>query len=132
VPTTSQQAALVALVEFEPALDAPENADRLNAALAEIRTGAVAPAAKPDRRGRFLRGDAVGFDGEEIVAWGGEGSTLAATIGRIAEGAEIITVLQGADARIPLDELPIDLADGVALEVKRGGQPHYWWLIAAQ
>jgi DAK2 domain fusion protein YloV len=132
VPSTSQQAALVALVEFEPELDGPQNADRLNAALAEIRTGAVAPAAKPDRQGRFLRGDAVGFEDDEIVAWGGEGSTLAATIGRIAEGAEIITVLQGADARIPIDELPIDLADGVALEVKRGGQPHYWWLIAAQ
>jgi dihydroxyacetone kinase-like predicted kinase len=132
VPTTSQQAALVALVEFEPELDAPENADRLNAALAEIRTGAVAPAAKPDRQGRFLRGDAVGFDGEEIVAWGGEGSTLAATIERIADGAEIVTVLQGADARIPLDELPIDLPEGVEVELQRGGQPHYWWLIAAQ
>ena len=132
VPTTSQQAALVALVEFEPELDAPKNADRLNAALAEIRTGAVAPAAKPDRQGRFLRGDAVGFDGEEIVAWGGEGSTLAATIERIADGAEIVTVLQGADARIPLDELPIDLPDGVEVELQRGGQPHYWWLIAAQ
>jgi DAK2 domain fusion protein YloV len=132
VPSTSQQAALVALVEFDPDLDAPGNADRLNAALGEIRTGAVAPAAKPDRQGRFVRGDAVGFEGEEIVAWGGEGSTLSATIGRIADGAEIVTVLQGADARIPIDELPIDLPDGVVLEVKRGGQPHYWWLIAAQ
>jgi hypothetical protein len=132
VPSTSQQAALVALVEFEPELDAPENADRLNAALAEVRTGAVAPAAKADRQGRFLRGDAVGFEGDEIVAWGGEGSTLAATVERIGDGAEIITVLQGADARIPLEELPIDLPDGVELEVKRGGQPHYWWLIAAQ
>ena len=56
-----------------------------------------------------MRGDAVGFEGDEIVAWGGEGSTLSATIERIAEGAEIVTVLQGADARIPMDELPIDL-----------------------
>ena len=132
VPSTSQQAALVALVEFDPDLDAAENADRLNVALGEVRTGAVAPAAKPDPQGRFLRGDAVGFEGTEIVAWGGEGSTLSATIERIAAGAEIVTVLQGADARIPTDELPIDLPDGVTLEVKRAGQPHYWWLIAAQ
>jgi DAK2 domain fusion protein YloV len=132
VPSTSQQAALVALVEFDPDLDAAENAERLNVALGEVRTGAVAPAAKPDPQGRFLRGDAVGFEGAEIVAWGGEGSTLSATIERIAAGAEIVTVLQGADARIPTDELPIDLPDGVELEVKRGGQPRYWWLIAAQ
>ncbi len=132
VPSTSQQAALVALVELDPDLEADENAERLKLALAEVRAGAVAPAAKPDRQGRFLRGDAVGFEGTEIVAWGGEGSTLAATIERLAEGAEIVTVLQGADARIPIDELPIELPDDVTLEVKRGGQPHYWWLIAAQ
>ena len=121
VPCTSQQAALVALVEFDPEVDAHVNADRLNTALGEIRTGAVAPAAKPDRQGRFRRGDAVGFDGDEIVAWGGEGSTLSATIERIAEGAEIVTILQGADARIPIDELPIDLPGGVELEVQQGG-----------
>jgi DAK2 domain fusion protein YloV len=132
VPSTSQQAALVALVEFDPELEAAENAERLNLALGEVRAGAVAPAAKPDRQGRFLRGDAVGFEGTDIVAWGGEGSTLAATIERLAEGAEIVTILQGAEARIPIDELPIELPDDVALEVKRGGQPHYWWLIAAQ
>jgi DAK2 domain fusion protein YloV len=132
VPSTSQQAALVALVEFDPSLDAEENAERLNQALAEIRTGAVAPAAKPDPQGRFLRGDAVGFEGTEIVAWGGEGSTLSATIERLAAGAEIVTVLEGADARIPSDELPIDLPEGTTLEVKRGDQPNYWWLIAAQ
>jgi DAK2 domain fusion protein YloV len=132
VPSTSQQAALVALVEFDPDLEARENEQRLNLALDEVRTGAVAPAAKPDPQGRFRRGDAVGFEGTEIVAWGGEGSTLAATIERLAEGAEIVTILQGAEARIPIDELPIELPDGVTLEVKRGGQPHYWWLIAAQ
>jgi DAK2 domain fusion protein YloV len=132
VPCTSPQAALVALVEFDPEAAVGENAERLNAALREIRTGAVAPAAKPDPQGRFLRGDAVGFEGEEIVAWGGEGSTLAATAERVARGAEIVTVLQGADARIPIDELPLDLPEGTTLEAKRGGQPHYWWLIAAQ
>ena len=39
VPCTSQQAALVALVEFDPEADARVNADRLNTALREIRTG---------------------------------------------------------------------------------------------
>ena len=89
-----------------------------NLALGEVRAGAVAPAAKPDPQGRFLRGDAVGFEGSEIVAWGGEGSTLSATIERLAEGAEIVTILQGAEARIPIDELPIELPD----EVDRRGE----------
>jgi uncharacterized protein len=132
VPSLSQQAALVSLVELDPERDAAANAERLESALAEIRWGAVAPAARPDSQGRFVRGDAVGFAGEEVVAWGGAGSTLSATIERIAEGVEIVTVIEGEGAPIPLDQLPLELPEGVELELHRGGQPHYWWLIAAQ
>ena len=132
VPSASPQSALAALVELDPAKDAGANAERLRAALAEIRSGAVAPAARDDPQGRFVRGDAVGFAGEGVVAWGGAGSTLSATIARIAAGAEIVTVIEGEGAPIPLDELPLDLSDQVELEVQRGDQPHYWWLLAAQ
>ena len=68
-----------------------------------IATGGVAPAARDDAQGRFRKGDAVGFADGEIVAWGGAGSTLAATIERLAEGAEIVTVIAGEEAPIPLD-----------------------------
>jgi hypothetical protein len=66
------------------------------------------------------------------VAWGGAGSTLAAIIERLAGDVEIVTVIEGEDAPIPLEQLPLELAEGVELELHRGGQPHYWWLIAAQ
>jgi uncharacterized protein len=132
VPSRSQQAAMAALVELDPELGAADNAERLASALTEIRWGAVAPAARADPQGRFVRGDAVGFAGEEVVAWGGAGSTLSATIERLAGGVEIITVVEGEHAPIPLDQLPLELAEGVQLELHRGGQPHYWWLIAAQ
>src|SRR5439155_6395265 len=58
VACRSQQAALAALVELDPGGDAAGNADRLASALAEIRAGAVAPAARDDPHGRFVRGDA--------------------------------------------------------------------------
>jgi fatty acid kinase len=132
VACRSQQAALAALVELDPERDAAGNAEQLESALAEIRWGAVAPAARQDAQSRFVRGDAVGFAGEEVVAWGGAGSTLSATIERIAEGVEIVTVIEGQEAPIPLDQLPLELAEGIELELHRGGQPHYWWLIAAQ
>jgi fatty acid kinase len=132
VPSSSQQAALVALVELDPGADGARNAERLTSALAEIRSGAVAPAARDDPQGRFVRGDAVGFAGGDVVAWGGAGSTLSATIERIASGAEIVTVIEGEEAPIPLTELPLDLPSEVELELQRGDQPHYWWLLAAQ
>jgi dihydroxyacetone kinase-like predicted kinase len=130
IPSDSQQAALGALVELVPDEDPQTNAERIRAALEEIRSGAVAPAARDDPQGRFVRGDAVGFAGDEVVAWGGAGSTLSATIDKIAEGAEIVTVIEGDSAPIPLNQLPLELRE--ELELHHGGQPHYWWLIAAQ
>ena len=134
VATTTQQAALAGLVEFNPADDAAANAGRLEGAIAAIRTGAVAPAARDDVEGRFRRGDSVGFVGEEIEAWGGAGSTLVQTVAALLDGneAEIVTVIEGAEAPISLDELLLELPNGAELELHRGGTPNYSWLIAAQ
>jgi DAK2 domain fusion protein YloV len=132
VGSTSQQAGLLALVELDSEASAAENAERLEASLTKIATGAVAPAARDDSQGRFRRGDAVGFVADEVVAWGGAGSTLAATIERLADSAELVTVFGGDEAPIPPDELELHAPAGIELEVQDGGQPHYWWLLAAQ
>jgi len=132
VSATSQQASLLALVELDPEATLTENAERLEAALASVAAGGVAPAARDDAQGRFRKGDAVGFVGEEIVAWGGAGTTLAATIQQLAEGAEIVTVIGGQEAPIALDELDPHVPDGVEFETHDGGQPSWWWLLAAQ
>jgi uncharacterized protein len=132
VAANSQQESLLALVELDPAASGEENAERLGAALEGIATGGVAPAARDDAQGRFRQGDAVGFANDEIVAWGGAGSTLAATIERLAEGAEIVTVIAGEGAPIPLPEIDTHVPDGVEIETHEGGQPSWWWLLAAQ
>src|SRR6201991_90159 len=67
VPATSQQASLLALVELDPEASVAVNADRLEAALAGVATGGVAPAARDDAQGRFRKGDAVGFAAGEII-----------------------------------------------------------------
>jgi DAK2 domain fusion protein YloV len=132
VAATTQQASLLALVELDPEASGEENAARLVAALEAVATGGVAPAARDDKAGRFRKGDAVGFVGEEIVAWGGAGSTFAATVERLASDAEIVTVICGDGAPIPLEELDPHVPEGVEIETHEGGQPHWWWLLAAQ
>jgi len=132
VSATSQQASLLALVELDPEAGLDENAERLQNAVEGIACGGVAPAARDDAQGRFRKGDAVGFVEEEIVAWGGAGSTLAATLARLAEGSEIVTVLAGAEAPIHLEEIDAHVPDGVEVETHQGGQPSWWWLLAAQ
>jgi dihydroxyacetone kinase-like predicted kinase len=132
VRSDSQQGGLAALVEFDQAEEGEANAERLGRALATIRVGAVAPAARDDADGRFRRGDSVGFAGDEIVAWGGAGSTLIDTVAAVADGAEIVTVIAGAEAPFELEEISMPLPDGVELELHHGGTANYSWLIAAQ
>jgi uncharacterized protein len=132
VPCTSQQAGVAALVELNPMAAIDENEERIDSALKGIRAGSVAPASRDDPKGRFVTGDAVGFVGEEIVAWGGAGSTLSEAMSRLADGAEILTVIGGDGAPIALDELEGLAPEGVELELHEGGQPNYWWLLAAQ
>jgi uncharacterized protein len=134
VAAKSQQASLLALVELDPAASLDANAGRLEAALEDVATGGVAPAARDDAQGRFKRGDAVGFVEGEIVAWGGAGSTLSETIAILAGDGdkEIVTVIGGAEAPIPIVDIDAHVPDGVELERHEGGQPSWWWLLAAQ
>jgi DAK2 domain fusion protein YloV len=132
LPTRTQQEGLLALIEFDPEADAAANRERLSESVDEIRTGGIAPAGRDDTGGRFRRGDAVGFINGEIVAWGGAGSALAETIAKLAEGAEIVTVIAGDGAPIPLEEIEGHAPGGVELELHEGGQPSWWWLLASQ
>ena len=132
VPATSQQASLLALVELDPDATVADNAERLGEALEGVATGGIAPAARDDAQGRFKQGDAVGFAGGEIVAWGGAGSTLTQTLQHLAAGAEIVTVIAGEGAPIALEEIDTHVPDGVEIETHEGGQPSWWWLLAAQ
>jgi hypothetical protein len=131
VSCLSQQAAVMLAVEFEPDAAAGDNAARLERVLAEIRTGSVAPAARDDAEGRFAEGDAVGFVGEEPVAWGDAAAALHEVASRLAEGAEVLAILTGEGAPALGDDLGFEL-DAVELEIRDGGQPAYWWLLAAQ
>jgi DAK2 domain fusion protein YloV len=135
VPALSQQAGLAAAVELLAERPLEQNAQALYETLARVRTGAVAPAARADPRGRFAAGEAVGFLGEEVVAWGEPAATLRHVLAALADGAELLSVLAGADA--PLDPPAVAaLLDGdlgeAELEQRHGGQTAYWWLLAAE
>jgi DAK2 domain fusion protein YloV len=132
VPTRSQQAGLAAAVALEPGHDVDSNADGMRAALEHVRTGAVAPAARDDGQGRFRAGEAVGFVDERIVAWGEPEPTLRAVFDRLGGGAELLTCIAGDAAPLPEERVARLAPAGVELECSEGGQPSYWWLVAAE
>jgi DAK2 domain fusion protein YloV len=137
-PTTSQQAGLAAAVALSLERSIEENAQALTLALARVRTGAVAPAARDDAQGRFSRGEAVGFLEDEVLAWGEPRATLEAVLSALAEGREgvedpeLISVLAGEGAPLGLGALEGMVNGGIELELRQGGQAAYWWLLVAE
>jgi uncharacterized protein len=132
VLSRSQQAGLAAAVALDPVRSARENAAAMAQTLERVRTGAVAPAARDDAQGRFREGDAVGFVDERIVAWGNPRETLRGVLEQLAENAELITCLRGAEAPLDDDTVQALAAGEVEFELSNGGQQSYWWLLSAE
>jgi hypothetical protein len=132
VRSRSLQAGLAAAVALAPDADAAANAAAMVEILSELRTGAVARAARDDAQGRFAAGDAIGFVDDELVVWGDPERTLREVIGQLADDAELITCLRGIEA--PLDGQAVRaLVNGtIELELSDGGQESYWWLLSAE
>jgi DAK2 domain fusion protein YloV len=131
-PAAGQQAGLVAAVALEADRDVGKNAQAFERALEHVRTGAVAPAARDDAQGRFGRGDAVGFLGEDVVAWGDPAETLGKVIAELAEGAELVSCVIGEGPPVSRVEIEAMVEGSLDLELRDGGQPAYWWLLTAE
>jgi dihydroxyacetone kinase-like predicted kinase len=135
VHTRSQQAGLAAAVALVATRSAEQNAAAMEREAARVRTGAVARAARDDAQGRFAAGDAVGFVGDEIVAWGEPRPTLEAVVLALGADAELLTCIAGDGAPLDAaDVLGLAQAAAPAAEVEHsvGGQPSYWWLLSAE
>jgi hypothetical protein len=97
-----------------------------------LHLGAVAASVRDDPKGRFAAGDAVGYEGGELVAWGDPAETLRDTLTRVATGAELVTCIAGDGAPLGRDAVEAALPLGVELELHEGGQPAWWWLLCAE
>jgi DAK2 domain fusion protein YloV len=132
VATRSPQEGLAAIVSFNRAASAEDNAEALWGAVSALATGGVAPAARDDVQGRFRAGDAVGYAGDELVSWGDTRTVLTETIRRLAEGRELVTCIAGAEAPLGRDEVERALPGGLELDFHEGGQPAWWYLLAVE
>jgi DAK2 domain fusion protein YloV len=132
VASRSQQAGLSAAFALNADRPAADNAAAMQDALDGVRTGGVAPAARQDPDGRFTIGDAVGYVGEDLVAWGAPGATLEFVLGQLSADAELVTCIEGEGAPLDGDAVAALAPAGVELELEDGGQPSWWWLLSAE
>jgi uncharacterized protein len=132
VATRSPQEGLAAIVAFNASASAEDNAQALWGAVSALATGGVAPAARDDALGRFRTGEAVGYAGDELIAWGTPELVLRETIMYMAEGRELVTCIAGAEAPLGEAEVVRTLPDGLELDFHEGGQSAWWYLLALE
>ena len=138
VRAASLQAGLAAMVAFDAARTATENAAEMREALDAVATGEVAIASRDASVNGFAvrRGAYLGLVGNEPVATGDDFAEVArAVVDRLlAEPRDMVTLLAGADAP-ELEALRAYVRDrhpSIEVEVQDGGQPHYPLLVSAE
>jgi DAK2 domain fusion protein YloV len=138
VPTDSIQRGLAAMVVFDGAQSAEQNADAMREAVADVVTGEVTIAS----RDASLDGMAVqegaylGLADGNPVASGADFDEVARAVVEhlLAEPRDVMTLLTGEDEPALADLLQhvAERHPGLEVEVQAGGQPHYQLLIAAE
>jgi DAK2 domain fusion protein YloV len=138
VPTESIPAGLAALVAYDGARGAAENAAEMAEAAVAVATGEVTRAARDvSSNGLAIRrGDWLGLAGGEPVAGGDDFADVASgVVSRLLDRPRaLLTLLTGAEPP-PLDSLLERLASThpeLEVEVHEGGQPHYSLLLGAE
>ena len=138
VPTRTLQAGLAAMVVFDPAQSAEENAVAMEEAVRAVATGAVTIASRDVQlNGVAVRkGTWLGLADGEPVAGGEQFEHVARAVveAMLVEPRGLLTLLTGEEPP-PLETLVADLEathPELEVEVHDGGQPHYALLLAAE
>ncbi|MDE3100821.1 MAG: DAK2 domain-containing protein [Chloroflexota bacterium] len=136
--TKSVAQGMAALVAFDPMRPADETWERMTAAAAAAHSVEVTHATRDATiDGRDVRaGDAIALLDGRLVAHGASVVDVVAEALRAMDGVGIATLYAGAevsdaDAESAAERLRRELAD-VEVEVRRGGQPHYAYIVQAE
>jgi DAK2 domain fusion protein YloV len=138
VPTESIPAGLAALVAYDGARGAAENAADMTEAAVAVATGEVTLASRDVslKPLAIRRGEWLGLVAGEPLTGGDDFTEVALEVATrlLAEPRAVLTLLTGADPP-PLDPLLERLASAhpeLEVEVHDGGQPHYPLLLGAE
>lgn len=140
VPTRNAAEGVAALVALDPVADAATNAQEMTRAALAIQSIQVTEAVHDAKIGgrRVRKGETIALDPDEglVAAAPDAHAAVMAAIESLRPGFELVTIYYGADADLAETEA---LAGAIAarhaeleVEVVRGGQPHYRYLISAE
>jgi hypothetical protein len=140
VDTDGIQEGFAALLEYDPEVGADANAVAMSAAAARVVAGEVTQAvrASDTEVGEIAAGDWIGVSrrGIEVVAATVSDATIRLLDRLLTDSHEIVTIIEGAGAK-PADtrrvtEWLAEHRSDLAVELHRGGQPLYPYLVAVE
>ena len=100
--------------------------------LSHVRTGGVTEAARDDAQGRFRRGDASASSTRSSSPGASRARRSRSVLGELGREAELLTVIEGDGAPLRGDAVAALAPAGAEVELSRGGQPAWWWLVSAE
>ncbi|NCB06036.1 MAG: DAK2 domain-containing protein, partial [Clostridia bacterium] len=140
IPTKNVAMGIAAAVAFQPEVDGEKNAARMEEAAQRVRTGMITYAVRDTELGEMhiKQGDIIGLYNGAVQKVGNSLHDVAIDLMRdiVTENDELITVYYGkdvgeTDARALTDEIESEYGD-CDVEMQRGGQPLYYYLISVE
>ena len=135
VPSRSMQAGLSAAVALDPARSCEDNAAAMERG-AHPRAHGLRDRRGARRRRRGRRASASATPSASSTRSWSPGATSRRRSRPCSPSssreAELVTLIEGDGAPLAGDQVAGLAPDGVELEYSLGGQPAYWWLIAAE
>ena len=140
IPTRSVPQGITAMISYMPGESAEINEAQMTESLGSVESGAVTYAVRDTHMGEFQirQGDILALKNDEICQVGTDlmETTKELMDAMISEESSIITVYYGTDAdpaqaeelRQYVEELHPDLE----VEIQKGGQPLYYFLLSAE
>ena len=140
VPTRNAAEGFAALLSMDPSLDATANAAVMTEAGRAIQTFVVTEASRDATiRGRKVkRGQTIALDPDDglLAVAGDREKAVLAAMASLRPGFELVTLFYGDGADLAETEAMARnlgaVLPGVEVEVRRGGQPLYRYLISAE
>ena len=140
VPTKTVPQGITAMISFVPEKSAEENAEVMEEAISKVHTGQITYAVRDTRLDdkEIHEGDIMGIGDKGILAVGGNKEEVAeATIAAMmSDEAEVISIYYGADTSEENAEALAasveELYPDCEVEINRGGQPIYYYIISVE
>ena len=140
VPTRNAAEGFAALLSMDPSLDATANAAVMTEAGRAIQTLVVTEAVRDATIGgrKVKRGQTIALDPDDglVAVAGDREKAVLAAIASLQPGFELVTLFYGDGADLAETEAMARrvgaVLPGVEVEVRRGGQPFYRYLISAE